>query len=56
MHTPPRHDYATFCPGGCITDLATLDHGQTVVTESGEVLCRECAEAHTDDIDDREGN
>ena len=31
-----------FCPGGCLTPLESLGLADTVVTESGTVMCREC--------------
>lgn len=48
-------DDGPYCPGGCITPLGTLDPSETVITESGETLCRSCFEAEesyqTDDHD-----
>lgn len=51
-----RDHVGPYCPGGCMTALESLPLSETVVAESGVVLCRPCWEAEegyptTDPID-----
>ena len=48
-----------YCPGGCCTDLEDLPLYETVVTDTGAVMCLECVEADGDtdaDYDDHDND
>ena len=54
MLNQENRSLSVYCPGGCITDLSTLDKSEIVNTPAGYYMCRECYEDFADDEDGAE--
>jgi hypothetical protein len=39
---PRNHQNATYCSGGCLTDLEPLPTSEVIEDESGALLCEAC--------------
>jgi hypothetical protein len=49
---PQIHQNATYCFGGCLTDLEPLPSSEIIESESGALLCEACWFASLADDDD----